>query len=397
MPKAPRKPNNSRKSTPRASRAPHIAVVGAGAFGGWTALYLLRQGAQVTLMDAWGPGNSRASSGGETRIIRGTYGPKSPYTDMTARALHLWKKHDKLWGRRLFQKTGVLWMAGENDAFEKASLPMLRKAGLDYEKLTRRELAKRYPQMNVDNVKWAIFEPDGGYLYARLACAAVLDAFLAEGGHYHELGVLTDGRGCDLAGGECRGIRLTDETELQADRYVFACGPWLPQLFPDVLTGKLIPHRQDVIFFGTPAGDARFTDQQMPVWMDYGQHNMYGIPGNAWRGFKVADDARGEAFEPTHGDRTVRVAAIEKARQHVAMRFPELANAPVTETRVCQYEDTPDRDFIIDKHPGAANLWMVGGGSGHGFKHGPALGEMVAGLVKKDQLAEATYRLARLG
>lgn len=387
-PKAARKP-----ATTRRSRQPHIAVIGAGAFGGWTALYLLRQGAQVTLLDAWGPGNSRASSGGETRIIRGTYGPRSPYTAMTARALQLWRKHDKLWGTRLYQQTGVLWMAGESDGFERGSLAMLRKAGLPYEKLSQRELAKRYPQMQVDDVKWAIFEPEAGFLYARLACAAVLDAFLAEGGHYLEMGVT----GCDLAGGECRSIQLTDETELEADRYVFACGPWLPQLFPDVLGGKLVPHRQDVVFFGTPAGDTRFTDQQMPVWLDYGQYNMYGIPGNAWRGFKVADDARGEPFEPTNGDRTIRQAAITKARQHLALRFPALKDAPVTETRVCQYEDTPDRDLIIDKHPKAQNLWIVGGGSGHGFKHGPALGEMVAGLVKKDQLAEKTYRLARLG
>src|SRR4051794_13021465 len=96
-----------------------VAVVGAGAFGGWTALHLLRAGATVTLLDAWGPGNSRSSSGGETRIIRGTYGPNQPYTEMAARSLRLWKDNQERWGCRLFQPAGVLWMAGDaGDEFE---------------------------------------------------------------------------------------------------------------------------------------------------------------------------------------------------------------------------------------------------------------------------------------
>src|SRR5436309_6475576 len=90
---------------------PRVAVVGAGAFGGWSALYLLRRGARVILLDAWGPGNSRASSSGETRVIRGTYGADSPYTRMAAHALKLWKHHEKRWKRQFLHRTGVLWMA----------------------------------------------------------------------------------------------------------------------------------------------------------------------------------------------------------------------------------------------------------------------------------------------
>src|SRR3954447_24784826 len=97
-------------ATTKLKTKPHIAVIGAGAFGGWTALYLLRQGAHVTLLDAWGPGNSRASSGGETRVIRGTYGPNQPYTKMAARAAQLWNENEKRWNMKLIHRTGVLWM-----------------------------------------------------------------------------------------------------------------------------------------------------------------------------------------------------------------------------------------------------------------------------------------------
>jgi len=137
-------------------RHPNIAVIGAGAFGGWTALYLLRNGAKVTLLDAWGPGNSRASSGGETRIIRATYGPAAQYTHMAARALELWKQNQKRWKQKLFYATGVLWMAGSDDAFEKASLPLLRAVGVEFEELSAAEARRRFPQVNFENVKWCI-------------------------------------------------------------------------------------------------------------------------------------------------------------------------------------------------------------------------------------------------
>src|SRR5437899_6696737 len=168
----------------------HIAVIGAGAFGGWTALYLLRRGARVTLLDAWGPGNSRASSGGETRVIRGTYGPNQPYSKMAARALQFWQEHEKRWNRQLLHRIGVLWMAASgDDQFERGSLPMLREAGIPYEELSARELAKRWPQINLEGIPWAIHEPQSGFLTARMACQAVLDGFLAEGGEYRQAAV----------------------------------------------------------------------------------------------------------------------------------------------------------------------------------------------------------------
>ena len=369
-----------------------VVVVGAGAFGGWTALHLLRRGAKVTLVDAWGPGNSRASSGGETRVIRGTYGPDRIYVQMVARALQLWRENEKRWGRHLYHRTGALWMAGKDDRYEKASLPLLRAAGLAFEELTTAEAAKRYPQVNFEKVEWAIVEKDAGYLTARLACQAVLEGFLAEGGEYRPLSVAPG----PIAGGKMAGVALSDGTKLDsADAYVFACGPWLGKLFPDVLGERIRPTRQEVFFFGTPVGDPRFTEESFPVWIDHGERLMYGIPGNQWRGFKVADDTRGAPFDPTSGERVASAEGLQAAREYLGFRFPGLKGAPLLESRVCQYENSPDQQFIVDRYPGVSNAWLVGGGSGHGFKHGPALGELVAANVLGEKPVEPSFALSR--
>jgi glycine/D-amino acid oxidase-like deaminating enzyme len=372
---------------------PHVTVVGAGAFGGWTALYLLRRRARVTLIDAWGPGNSRSSSGGETRIIRGTYGPGQPYTKMAAHAMRLWREHEKRWQRHLFHRTGVLWMATANDDhFERSSLPMLRDAGIAYEELSGREIGKRWPQVNVEDVRWAIHEPDCGFLTARVACHAVVKGLLAEGGEYKQTAVLPH----DLESGVRNGLRLSDGSKLIAAQYVFACGPWLGKLFPQTIGNRIRPTKQDVFFFGTPAGDDRFSESKLPVWADHRDRFIYGIPAADGRGFKVADDTRGAEFDPTSGERVASEEGLTTVRDYVAFRFPAMKDAPLLETRICQYENSPDNHLIIDRHPAAENVWLVGGGSGHGFKHGPALGEMVAELVLEHKNPDPIFQLARL-
>jgi glycine/D-amino acid oxidase-like deaminating enzyme len=372
---------------------PHIAVIGAGAFGGWTALHLLRRGAHVTLLDSWGPGNARSSSGGETRIIRGTYGPSQPYTKMAARALPIWTEHEIRWRRQLLHRTGVLWMATtSDDQFERSSLPRLREAGIAYEELSGREVGNRWPQINVEDVRWAIHEPEGGFLMARIACQAVLESFVAEGGEYKQVAVLPH----DLETGLRDGLRLSDGSRLSADQYVFACGPWLGKLFPETIGDRIRPTKQDVFFFGTPAGDDRFSETKLPVWADHRDRFIYGIPAADGRGFKFADDTRGPEFDPTSGERTADQEGLKRARDYVAFRFPAMKDAPLIETRVCQYENSPDHHLIIDRHPAANNLWLVGGGSGHGFKHGPAVGEMLAEWVMGHQPPDPTFQLARL-
>lgn len=367
-----------------------VIVVGAGAFGGWTALHLLRKGTKVMLIDAWGPGNSRASSGGETRIIRATYGPSRIYTQMAVRALQLWKENEQRWGLKLFFRTGVLWMAGKDDAYERAAVEVLQDGGVHFEKMTVNDCAKRWTQIKFKEVSWSIYEPDFGFLAARRGCEAVLNAFVKEGGEYRQAQA-TPGQ---VTANRMEGIVVNAGETLRADSYVFACGPWLGKVFPS-LAPAITPTRQEVFFFGTAAGDLRFTEAQLPVWIDYGTR-MYGIPGNHWRGFKVANDTRGPTVDPTTMERQVSATGLASARKYLGLRFPALGDAPLLEGRVCQYENSTDQNFILDRHPEAENIWIVGGGSGHGFKHGPALGELASDAVLGLHKPPREFLLGRL-
>lgn len=368
-----------------------VAVVGAGAFGGWTALHLLRAGPRVTLLDAWGPGNARASSSGDTRVIRGIYGGNRRYVELTARAFELWWEHESRWQRPLYRRTGALWMFAGDDSYARSTLPLLREIGLEVAELGPAEAGKRYPQIDFTGVHSAFYEIEAGYLFARQSCELVREQFVAEGGEYRVM----DARPTAPEGRGMRRLALGDGSTLEADAFVFACGPWLGQLFPDVIGERVSPTRQEVFFFGPPPGDARFDDARCPVWMDFGERFMYGIPGNDRRGFKVADDTRGPRVDPTTEERLPTPAALELARELLARRFPALAGAPLVESRVCQYEQSPDGHFILDRHPAMDNVWLAGGGSGHGFKMGPAVGELVAGLVLGTAAVEPQFSLHR--
>lgn len=324
--------------------------------------------------------------------MRGTYGPDQPYTEMAARALELWSKYERRWQRQFLHRTGVLWMAsGRDDAFERGSVEMLRAAKIKFEELSAAQMRKRWPQVNFEGILWGIFEPECGYLDSRASCQAVVEALVAAGGKYRQVAVLGDG----LESRTLRGLSLSSGTQLKADYYVFACGPWLGKLFPQTIGDLVRPTKQDVFFFGTPAGDDRFSDAHLPVWADHRGRFRYGIPGSDRRGFKIADDTRGAVFDPTNGERVVSQETLKDTREYVGFRFPALKDAPLVETRVCQYEETPDSHFILDRHPAMENVWFVGGGSGHGFKHGPATGEMMAELILGDREPETVFRLAR--
>ena len=371
-----------------------IAVVGAGAFGGWAALWLRRAGARVTLLDAWGPGNSRASSGGETRAIRAIYGGGRLYTTWVARALELWREADASWGTRLYRRVGALWLCGDDDSYVRAALPQLAELGLAVETLDPAEARARYPQISLEGIKSVHVEEEAGTLFARQACQAVARSFSEEGGDFRTL----EARPGKIHSGSLQSVELSDGSRLEADAFVFACGPWLPELFPQILGNSLRISRQEVHYFGTPPGTT-FSEAELPIWIDM-ELGYYGLPASEHRGFKVADDQRGPPFDPTSGDRHPTSEGIEAARAFVARRFPGLRDAPLLEARVCQYTNTADSHLVVDTHPEAENLWLVGGGSGHGFKLGPVLGELVAQHVLEGSRPDpqlAIERLAGLG
>ena len=370
-----------------------VAVIGAGAFGGWTALELRRRGVDVTLIDAWGPGNVRASSGGETRVIRATYGTRSIYSRMTMRALERWRAYDAGARSGLLRETGVLWMFGSDAGFGRTSADAMHALGIPLEPLTPSDAARRFPQIAFDDtIRSILWEPRAGYLFARRACADVVARFIAEGGEYREAAVRSPLR---IASGPLREVDLEGGGTIAADAFVFACGPWLGRLFPDAVGSRVTATRQEVYYFGTPAGDARFHDPEMPVWIDCGERVLYGIPGNAHRGFKIADDTSGPEMDPTWSARDATPSGIDAARAFLARRFPQLADAPLVGSEVCQYEATPDSHLIVDRHPAAANVWIAGGGSGHGFKMGPVIGELLASCVLDGASPDPQFGLDR--
>ena len=370
----------------------HVVVVGAGAFGGWTALALLRAGQRVTLVDAWGAGNSRASSGGETRVIRAVYNGVPLYSQMAARAFTLWREAEQQWKRQVLFRTGALWMCAADDSYVRRSIEPMKAVGLSVEEITPAEAARRYPQMGFRDVRTAFFEPEAGFLTARAACELVRETFAREGGTYTQAWV----RPGATAGGRLTRVALSNGSAVDADRFVFACGPWLGQLFPDVVGRRIIATRQEVFFFGTPAGDTRYDVGTLPAWVHIGERLVYGLPSHERRGLKVADDTAGAEVDPTTMERSPSGAGLAGARAILGARFPAMANAPLVEARVCQYEASSDGHFLVDRHPGLENVWLVGGGSGHGFKMGPAVGEHVAAVVQGRAAVHSLFAYQRL-
>jgi sarcosine oxidase len=386
-------PATLRTAHPGQNQSDHVVVVGAGAFGGWSALALRRAGMRVTLVDAWGAGNSRASSGGETRVIRTVYNGVTLYTEMAARALTLWREAEQRWRERVYYRTGALWMCESDDSYVRKSLEPVKAVGLRVDELPLDAAARRYPQVSFQGVGSAYLEHEAGFLRARAACELVRKEFVAEGGTYRQAAVQPV---VGARGGGLQRLTLADGSSIDGDRFVFACGPWMPQLFPDVIGRRIVATRQEVFFFGPEAGDTRFDVGSMPVWVHIGARLVYGIPGYERRGFKVADDTAGPEVDPTTVNRVPSVEGVARAREIVRARFPALANAPLVETRVCQYEASTDGHFLVDRHPQLENAWLVGGGSGHGFKMGPALGEHVASLVQGKAQPYQLFALHRL-
>ncbi|HZQ92603.1 MAG TPA: FAD-dependent oxidoreductase [Terriglobales bacterium] len=363
-------------------------VIGAGVFGAWTALALRRAGHSVLLVDAYGPGNSRASSGGETRIIRTAYGADELYTRWAIASLARWKQLAEETRSTIFLRTGVLWLADDADAYSRTSFDVVKRNGVAVEEMKRAELARRYPQFALDDVTWGFLEGESGVLMARRGVRALVERAAALGVEFRQAAVEPPG-----AVGRLDAVRTRDGHQLSAGTYLFACGPWLPRLFPELLGARIFPTRQEVFFFGAPAGDTRFRPPAMPTWLRHAE-DVYGMPDVENRGVKISLDRHGEAFDPDTGSRVVSQNSADAMRAVVARRLPALANAPIVETRVCQYENTSSGDFLIDRHPEWTNVWLVGGGSGHGFKHGPMVGEYVASTVAGSGAPEPRFALA---
>jgi glycine/D-amino acid oxidase-like deaminating enzyme len=369
--------------------AADVVVVGAGAFGGWTALYLREMGMSVTLVDQYGPGNSRATSGGESRQIRAAYGARAIYTRWVLEAFERWQAREAEWGKKLFYRTGQISLAREWTKALADTARTFDSLGVQYEVVKRDELVKRYPQMNLAGVEVGMFTPGTGVLKSREGCLAVAQAFERKGGQL----VTAKAEPGRREGSTLHEVALSTGQRVAARSFVFACGPWLPKVFPSVMARKLITPRRVVFFYGTPPGDERFTYPNFPTWA---VDTAYGFPSIEGKGFKVVPTFEPEMVDPDTQEHAPTAEELRRGREFVAARFPALARQPLVDVRICQREDSVDEHFIVTRHPELTNVWLVGGGSGHGYKHGIMLGDYVAKRVAgrdTDPELEATFRL----
>ena len=377
------------KAAPLGSRA-HVAVIGAGVFGAWTAEHLRRAGHRVTLIDMAGAGNSRASSGGESRMTRAGYGRDAIYSKMALDSLREWKALSATAELPIFIPHGVLFFTALPDDYFTQSLAVNRALGLPIEELNQRELTRRFPVIDFTGVELGMFEPGFGALMARRAVQTLVSKFVTTGGiQRHEFVHVAE------RAGPLKSVRLSGGDELAADSFVFALGPWLPKAFPALLGRRIFATRQEVFFFAPPPGDWRFHEVHMPGWADFnGGDIYYGFPDIEARGVKFAHDAHGPLVDPDTQDRRPSAAALADIIAFRDRRFPLLKGAPLTEARVCQYENSSNGDFLIDFHPEMPNVLLVGGGSGHGFKHGPEVGRHAAGRLLGTVAPEPRFSLA---
>lgn len=354
-----------------------VAIIGAGVFGAWSAHWLRKSGLRVILLDAYGAANSRASSGGESRIIRASYGQDDFYSRWAMRSLPEWKALESRSGQKIFHQTGVLAFTDGSTDFVTKSIGNLERLKIPHEQFTAPELAKRFPQLGLKGNEVAIFEPDSGALMARRSVQVLVEE-LVHGGLDYQIAAAVP----PTSKGELTSITTTKNETVSAGTFLFACGPWLPKVFPELLSRSVLPERAEVFFLGVAPGDTRFSPPQMPTWIYQSKDvEAYGMPILENRGFKIAVDKLSQPADPDSMDREATPPYRAQLRTFLAERFPDLRDAPVLETRVCQYENTPTGNYIVDRHPDMSNVWIVGGGSGHGFKNGPAMGQYVAGVV----------------
>jgi len=357
--------------------AAHVAVIGAGVFGAWTAEHLRRAGHRVTLVDMAGPANSRASSGGESRMTRGGYGKDEIYTRMAYASLPEWKALSTTSGLPIFIPHGVLFFSSKPGDYFSGSIDVHQRLGLPLEQMDGAQLKRRFPMIDFSGVVIGLYEPGFGALMARRAVQTLVKNFAASGGTYRQEAA----HAVQRKDGPLNSVRLAGGS-LEADAFVFALGPWLRKYFPDILGNRIFATRQEIFYFAPPKGDRRFLPEAMPGWADFNDGDMfYGFPDLEARGVKFAHDKHGAYVDPDTQSREPTRAALQDVIAFRDRRFPLLTGAPVIGAEVCQYENSSNGDFLIDRHPAMPNVVLVGGGSGHGFKHGPEVGRLAAELM----------------
>jgi len=356
-----------------------IAVAGAGVFGLSAALELRRRGHAVTVFDPGPLPRPEAASVGSSRAVRMDYGGDAFHASLAEAALERWESWDRRGEEPVFHGDGfVLLTRGpmQPGEFEHDSFELLSARGHVLERLDAKRIEQRFPAFAEANFVDGYFNPRGGWVDA----GAVMRQLVARAGAAN-----VGFPGLGIAGlverhGAVVGVTTAYGAEHRADVVLLALGAWTPALLP-WLADRMRPVAQPVVHFGIE--DPDFGSPRLcPFGAEIARTGWYGFPAHHDVGFKIANHGLGVALD-LDGPRRVPAESLMAAREFVSETFPAVCVAPVARAAICFYCDTFDGDFWIDHDPERPGLVVAAGGSGHGFKFAPLLGEIIANVVER--------------
>jgi len=360
--------------------AERIIVVGAGAFGLAASQTLVHQGFRPLIVDPTGPTpHSSAASRDISKVVRSEYGDDLTYTRMAQQAMEGWLQWNEQWGT-VYHNTGITRLFSDLSpgSFEKQSVETAALAGIELEMLDAAVIKQRLPMFDTERVRQGFFNPHGGYVEARRVLQHLRnDLRQAETAWYIGKTVAE----LVIVGGRCRGVILADGTRLEADHVLVAAGAWTGLLVPQV--SQLAAATAQPIFHLHVENWNRYSPPQFSVvFPETETSGLYALPLHpAEKVVKVGLHTQGRTAHPLRTDRIVQEQEIAHFRRQMSRYAPELATSPIVYSRICLYHDTADFDFLIDRHPDIDGLTVACGGSGHGFKFTPVLGDLIASRV----------------
>lgn len=350
-----------------------IVVVGGGIAGTMTALHLQRRGEHVTLIDRWEPGHSRAASSDYNRVIRAISGRDEFYTRWAREARQRWLELQAESGQNLMVECGALILATEGHCdWEDSTADTFDRVGVPYHRFNRDEIIARFPQFKVDDISYALYEPQAGLLMAHRCVITAIDLFKKAGGIVTRGHVTTD----------VSEKPMLDGKPLEADVIIIATGAWAADMFPRTIKPISAIIGINVLYTSTPDGSDAFDMANMPCWIDHGQ-GSFGIPSSEGSGVKAAVVIP-DKIDIENDERLIRQQSLVRTRSYIQRRLPQLEGEKIVDSKFNQVILTPDTHFVVDWHPQHENVLFAGGCSGHLFKHGPVFGDFVAGVAMRD-------------
>ncbi len=358
----------------------HITIVGAGIIGLSTAYALLKQGVQhVTVLEQVAVDHRQATSRGISRLLRFEYGADLLYSEMVRLSLERWRLLEKIAQRALYTPTGLPALGNEDDNFTRPSYHVLRELGLSTEYLSRQSCAQRFPQFHTKSYNLLTYNSSAGMLHASF-CLQTLKALVLDlGGHIYEnshvLRLVHESQHRPI------GLQLADGCEYVADRVVLALGPWVHQLLPELHLPVRITRQHLLYFSNLPL--SLFALHTFPAFI---AGDLYGFPihstcagtGPDW--LKVASHSFGTPISPDDPP-IVDSAIVARVAEKLCELLPALQQATLAHVDPCMYDVSLDEDFILDRHPDDPRVVFATGLTGHGFKFGPVLGELLSHLA----------------